>query len=40
MEAQLLRESGISADRAMLVAGPQPRNLKANHQTELMRLDV
>jgi pyruvate kinase len=34
-----LRENGIRAQRIMLVAGPSPRNPKANHRIELMRLD-
>ena len=34
-----LRENGISAERVMLVAGPSPRNPKANYRIELMRLD-
>jgi pyruvate kinase len=38
--AQWLREHGVSAERVMLVAGPSPRNPKANHRIELMRLDV
>jgi pyruvate kinase len=35
-----LRENGITAERVMLVAGPSPRNPKANYRIELMRLDV
>ena len=35
-----LRENGITAQRVMLVAGPSPRNPKANHRIELMRLDA
>jgi pyruvate kinase len=35
-----LRENGITAERVMLVAGPSPRNPKANDRIELMRLDV
>src|SRR6266550_7342530 len=34
-----LRENGIVAKRVMLVAGPSPRNPKANDRIELMRLD-
>ena len=32
-------ENGITAQRVMLVAGPSPRNPKANYRIELMRLD-
>jgi pyruvate kinase len=35
-----LRENGIMAERVMLVAGPSPRNPKANYRIELMRLDA
>ena len=35
-----VRENGIAAERVMLVAGPSPRNPKANHRIELMRLDA
>jgi pyruvate kinase len=35
-----LRENGIIAERVMLVAGPSPRNPKANYRIELMRLDT
>src|SRR5947208_545981 len=35
-----LRENGITAERVMLVAGPSPRNPKANQRIELMRLDA
>jgi len=35
-----LRENGIAAERIMLVAGPSPRNPKANYRIELMRLDA
>ena len=38
--ARWLRENGITADRVMLVAGPSPRNPKANYRIELMRLDA
>jgi len=34
-----LRENGITAERVMLVAGPSPRNPKANYRIELMRLE-
>jgi pyruvate kinase len=34
------RENGIAAQRVMLVAGPSPRNPKANYRVELMRLDA
>jgi pyruvate kinase len=35
-----LRENGITAERVMLVAGPSPRNPKANYRIELMRLEA
>ena len=35
-----LRENQIIAERVMLVAGPSPRNPKANYRIELMRLDT
>jgi pyruvate kinase len=35
-----VRENGITAERVMLVAGPSPRNPKANQRIELMRLDT
>lgn len=35
-----LRENGITAERVILVAGPSPRNPKANDRIELMRLDA
>jgi pyruvate kinase len=35
-----VRANGISAARVMLVAGPSPRNPKANYRIELMRLDA
>ena len=38
--ARWLRENGITAQRVMLVAGPSPRNPKANYRIELMRLDA
>jgi pyruvate kinase len=38
--ARWLRDNGITAERVMLVAGPSPRNPKANHRIELMRLDA
>jgi len=37
--ARWLNENGITAERVMLVAGPSPRNPKANYRIELMRLD-
>jgi pyruvate kinase len=37
--ARWLRENGITAERVMLVAGPSPRNPKANYRIELMRLE-
>ena len=33
-------DNGMSAQRVMLVAGPSPRNPKANYRIELMRLDA
>jgi pyruvate kinase len=38
--ARWLNENGIIAERVMLVAGPSPRNPKANYRIELMRLDT
>jgi pyruvate kinase len=38
--ARWLRENGINAERVLLVAGPSPRNPKANYRIELMRLDA
>jgi len=38
--ARWLRENGITAERVLLVAGPSPRNPKANYRIELMRLDA
>jgi pyruvate kinase len=38
--ARWLRNHGVAAERVMLVAGPSPRNPKANHRIELMRLDT
>ena len=35
-----VRENGVAAERVMLVAGPSPRNPKANQRIELMRLDA
>jgi pyruvate kinase len=35
-----VRENGMTAERVMLVAGPSPRNPKANYRIELMRLDA
>jgi pyruvate kinase len=37
--ARWCHENGITAERVMLVAGPSPRNPKANYRIELMRLD-
>jgi len=37
--ARWLGENGITAERVLLVAGPSPRNPKANYRIELMRLD-
>ena len=36
----LARENELAAERVMLVAGPSPRNPKANYRIELMRLDA
>ena len=38
--AHWTRDNGIIAERVMLVAGPSPRNPKANYRIELMRLDA
>jgi len=38
--ARWVRENGITAEWVMLVAGPSPRNPKANYRIELMRLDA
>jgi pyruvate kinase len=38
--AYWVRENGIAAERVMLVAGPSPRNPKANYRIELMRLEA
>jgi pyruvate kinase len=38
--ARWVRENGITAERVMLVAGPSPRNPRANYRIELMRLDA
>jgi pyruvate kinase len=38
--ARWMRENGIIAERVMLVAGPSPRNPKANYRIELMRVDA
>ena len=35
-----LRENGMTAEQVMLVAGPSPRNPRANYRIELMRLDA
>jgi pyruvate kinase len=35
-----VRQNGITAERVMLVAGPSPRNPRANYRIELMRLDA
>jgi pyruvate kinase len=34
-----VHENGIGTDRVLLVAGPSPRNPKANYRIELMRLE-
>lgn len=36
--APWLRERGVAAEYVMLVAGPSPKNLNANHRIELMHL--
>jgi pyruvate kinase len=38
--ARVVYRSGIAAQRVLLVAGPSPRNPKANHRIELMRFDA
>jgi pyruvate kinase len=38
--ARWLREHGVAAERAMLVAGPSKRNPTASQRIELMRLDA
>ena len=38
--ARWLRQNGITGERVMLVAGPSPRNPKANYRIELMRLNT
>jgi pyruvate kinase len=38
--ARWSRQNGITAERVLLVAGPSPRNPKANYRIELMRLDA
>jgi pyruvate kinase len=38
--ASWVRENGMTAERVLLVAGPSPRNPKANYRIELMRLDT
>jgi len=35
-----IRENGVTAERVLLVAGPSPRNPKANYRIELMRLEA
>ena len=40
MDTLWVRDNGITAERVMLVAGPSPRNPKANYRIELMRLDA
>jgi len=37
---RLVAHTGIAAQRVLLVAGPSPRNPKANHRIELMRFDA
>ena len=38
--ARFVHKSGIAAERVLLVAGPSPKNPKANHRIELMRFDA
>jgi pyruvate kinase len=38
--ARFIRGCGIAAKRVLLVAGPSPKNPKANHRIELMRFDA
>ena len=38
--ARVVSGSGITAQRVLLVAGPSPRNPKANHRIELMQFDA
>jgi pyruvate kinase len=38
--ARWVSENGLTAKRVMLVAGPSPRNPKANYRIELIRLDT
>jgi pyruvate kinase len=38
--ARLVYGSGIAAKRVLLVAGPSPRNPKANHRIELIQFDA
>src|SRR5947209_9020567 len=38
--ARLFYRNGIAAQRILLVAGPSPRNPKANHRIELMQFDA
>jgi pyruvate kinase len=37
--ARLIYRCGIAAERVLLVAGPSPKNPKANHRIELMQFD-
>ncbi len=37
---RLTRENGSTAERVMFVAGPSPRNPRANYRIELMRLEA
>jgi pyruvate kinase len=34
-----LRANHVTAERVLLIAGPSPRNPRANHRIELMRLN-
>ena len=38
--ARVVYRCGIAAERVLLVAGPSPRNPKANHRIELMEFDA
>ncbi|MFL6528895.1 MAG: pyruvate kinase [Chthoniobacterales bacterium] len=38
--ARLVHRSGIAAARVLLVAGPSPKNPKANHRIELIRFET
>jgi len=38
--ARLVYSSGVEANRVLIVAGPSPKNPKANHRIELMEFDA